>query len=210
MTAVHGLAAAERADLADLLDTLGTEQWVAPSLCAGWRVRDVVAHLIGYDVLGWRGSAAVAARSWVAARSANDAVVAAWSGRPVSELVAAVRAHLRPRGLTTGFGGRIALTDCLIHHQDLRRPLGLPRTVPAARLAEALPFAMTAPPLGARQRIRGLRLVATDLDFRHGDGPEVTGPGEALLLAAAGRADALSELRGPGRALLERRTTGRA
>ena len=36
---------AERISLADLLDSLGEREWETPSLCAGWRVRDVAAHL---------------------------------------------------------------------------------------------------------------------------------------------------------------------
>jgi uncharacterized protein (TIGR03083 family) len=36
---------AERNGLADLLDDLGPAEWETPSLCAGWRVRDVAAHL---------------------------------------------------------------------------------------------------------------------------------------------------------------------
>ncbi|MBT2386244.1 maleylpyruvate isomerase family mycothiol-dependent enzyme, partial [Streptomyces sp. ISL-11] len=35
----------ERLGLADLLDELADEEWEKPSLCAGWRVRDVAAHL---------------------------------------------------------------------------------------------------------------------------------------------------------------------
>ena len=31
--------------LAELLDTFPDAQWDTPSLCAGWRVREVVAHL---------------------------------------------------------------------------------------------------------------------------------------------------------------------
>ena len=41
-----GHRAGERTELADLLDTLTPEQWDAPSLCTGWRVRDVTAHLV--------------------------------------------------------------------------------------------------------------------------------------------------------------------
>ena len=43
--AVWGAIDAERASLADLLDSLGEQEWEVPSLCAGWRIRDVAAHL---------------------------------------------------------------------------------------------------------------------------------------------------------------------
>ena len=101
-------------------------------------------------------------------------------------------------GLTAGFGGRIALVDGLIHQQDIRRPLGIGRDIPGDRLRPVLDFARTAPPIGAFRRIRGLRLVATDLDWAMGKGAEVTGTGEALLMAMAGRGDAVGELAGPG------------
>jgi len=64
------------------------------------------------------------------------------------------------------------------------------------------------PRLGAGRRIRGLRLRATDIDWAHGDGPEVTGPGEALLMAMSGRRAALADLSGPGLATLAKRLGG--
>jgi uncharacterized protein (TIGR03083 family) len=100
------------------------------------------------------------------------------------------------------FGSAIALTDGVIHHQDIRRALGHPRTVPEERLVAALRFAPRARALPAPANARGLRLVATDVDWTHGSGPEVTGPGEALLVALAGRPQALADLTGPGVATL--------
>ena len=115
-----------------------------------------------------------------------------------ADLVRMLRDHARPSGLTSGFGGRIGLTDGVIHHQDIRRPLDRPRTIPAERLLVALDFSLRAPPLPSRTKVRGLRLTATDLDWTTGDGPEVSGPGEALLLAIAGRPAAFDDLEGPG------------
>ncbi len=115
-----------------------------------------------------------------------------------ANLVEFLRSHLGPHGLTAGFGGGIGLTDCVIHHQDIRRPLRLPREVPADRLVEALDFSLPAPVLPSRHNAAGVRVVATDLDWQHGDGPEIHGPGESLLMALAGRADALSDRQGAG------------
>ena len=117
------------------------------------------------------------------------------------ELLATFTNRLRPAGLTAGFRGRIGLVDGLIHHQDIRRSLGLPRE-PRDRLAVALPFARVAPPIRAFSRARGLRLVATDLDWTSGRGPAVEGPAEPLLMAMAGRAHAVDELTGPGKPAL--------
>jgi uncharacterized protein (TIGR03083 family) len=199
------LATDERRDLADLLDSLTPDQWATPSLCAGWSVRDVVAHILSYEELGWIGVAGAFARGWLRPRRVNDIRLGAYRDQTPEELRALLRAHLTPRGLTAGFGGGIALTDCVIHHQDIRRPLRLPRSVPADRLERALSLAMTAPTLPGRRNSRGLSIVPTDLDWRAGNGAEVTGPGEALLLSLAGRPAALDDLAGPGAQLLRRR-----
>ena len=101
----------------------------------------------------------------------------------IDELLDVVRVHLRPCGLTAGFGGLVGLVDATIHHQDIRRPLGLPRQIPADRLARVLTAVTTNPRLEVWRRIRGVRLVATDLDWSHGKWPEVRGTGESLLMA---------------------------
>lgn len=196
------LARAERADLTDLLATLTPGQWETPSLCAGWLVRDVVAHMFSYDELGPVGLVRHVVRGGILPDRVNAAGVAAYAGHGPDELLALARRHPRPRGLTAAFGGRIALTDATIHHQDIRRPLGLPREIPADRLRVVLDFAVVAPPIGASKRIRGLRLVATDLDWAAGTGPVVEGPAESLLMAVAGRPGAVTELAGAGRPTL--------
>jgi uncharacterized protein (TIGR03083 family) len=196
------LAHAERADLADLLASLTPTQWDAPSLCARWRVRDVVAHMFSYEELGIAGLVGRFLRGGVLPDRVNAVGVTAYADRSTDDLVALVKDHLQPRGLTAGFGGRIALTDGLIHHQDIRRPLGLPRDIPADRMLTVLNFARTAPPLRAAKRIRGLTLVATDLDWSAGSGPAVEGPAESLLMAIAGRRGPAAELTGPGQPTL--------
>ncbi|HYH31702.1 MAG TPA: maleylpyruvate isomerase family mycothiol-dependent enzyme [Pseudonocardia sp.] len=196
------LAHDERADLADLLADLAPQQWDAPTLCTGWRVRDVVTHMISYEVLSRREIARRAVRARFRPDRLNALGVAEHRDDDPQELLARLRSRLEPRGLTAGFGGRIALVDGMIHHQDIRRPLGLPREIPRERLRPALEFARLAPPIRAFWRIRGLRLVATDLDWTTGRGPEVRGPGEALLMAMAGRRGVVDELTGPGRAIL--------
>jgi hypothetical protein len=102
-------------------------------------------------------------------------------------------------------GGAIGLTDGMIHQQDIRRPLGLPRTIPAERLVPALRTALFAPTLLGVVRVRGVRLVASDLDWSFGRGPEVRGPAEAILMTVAGRQAAVGELSGPGQPQLARR-----
>lgn len=192
------MAAAERTDLAEYLATLTREQWEEPSLCAGWRIRDVVAHAISYDGLTWGGVLKRAARAGFRLGAINELGVAESRARSTGELLDRLRANLRPTGPVRVAGGRIALLDALIHHQDIRRPLGHPREIPPERLHKALGLALNAPPIGAGKRAAGLRVVATDLDWSHGDGPTVEGSAEALLMTLAGRSTAFTELDGDG------------
>jgi uncharacterized protein (TIGR03083 family) len=202
---LRSLAREERADVAEFLATLSPEQWEAPSLCAGWRVRDVVAHMISYDELDARHLLGRFAQGRFLPDRVNAVALAAYQKRSPDELLAILREHLEPQGLPAAFGGMIALVDGLIHHQDIRRPLGMPRTVPTERLVPTLRNARLAPVIRGFWRARGVRLVATDLDWSAGSGPEVRGPAEALLMAMAGRRGIVDELSGPGRATLARR-----
>jgi uncharacterized protein (TIGR03083 family) len=193
----------ERTDLVALLQRLSPEEWHAPSLCDKWTVKDVVAHVVSYEELTPIGLAKRFAKGLVV--HANEVGVREFAPMSPNELMEFLREHLHPKGLTAGFGGMIALVDGTVHHQDIRRALGYPRTVPVERLERILPLVPGNPRLGAGRRIRGLRLSATDVGWQHGSGPEVTGTGEALLMAMTGRGEALNDLTGPGRSKLAER-----
>jgi uncharacterized protein (TIGR03083 family) len=169
------MAHAERAELAEFLATLTPEEWNAQSLCTKWTVKDVVAHVISYEELGFAGILKRFAKGFVV--RANQVGVDEFSQLPPRELLDYLNQHLDPSGLTAGFGGMIALVDATVHHQDIRRALNRPRTVPADRLMRVLELVPGNPRLGAGRRIRGLRLRATDIDWAHGSGPDVSGPG---------------------------------
>jgi uncharacterized protein (TIGR03083 family) len=202
---VIDLATAERRDLLALLETLTDAQWEARSLCEDWTVRQVAAHVVSYDDLRVRQLIPRMARGRFRVTGMNPHRVREYDAATPADVLGEVRAHLTPRGVTALFGGGIALTDGLIHQQDIRRPLGIPRDVPAERLVPALDFALRAPALPSRRHVRDLRLTATDLDWTHGDGPEITGPAEALLMAIAGRPAALADLAGAGVPVLAER-----
>jgi uncharacterized protein (TIGR03083 family) len=202
-TSMMSMAQAERADLADFLTTLTPQDWQAPSLCSKWTVKDVVAHVVSYEDLGALGLLERFVKGRIV--RANQVGVDEFAALSPDQLLAFLRDHLQPRGLTARFGGMIALVDGTIHHQDIRRSLGRPRSVPADRLERVLDLVPGNPRLGAGRRIRGLRLRASDVDWTHGDGPEVTGPGEALLMAMTGRRAALADLTGPVHATLTAR-----
>ncbi|HEY7051565.1 MAG TPA: maleylpyruvate isomerase family mycothiol-dependent enzyme [Mycobacterium sp.] len=197
------MARAERSDLATFLATLTDEEWQTPSLCEHWTVKDVVAHVISYEELGtWRLVKRFARGFFV---RSNQLGVDEFSSLSPQQLLDFLNDHLRPRGLTAAFGGMIGLVDATVHHQDIRRPLGKPRMIPPDRLLKVLRSVPGNPRLGAGRRIRGLRLRATDLDWMQGDGPEVVGTGEALLMSMTGRRSVVDELTGPGQPALAAR-----
>jgi uncharacterized protein (TIGR03083 family) len=161
---VRRLTRDERADLAAFLATLAPLQWQAPTRCAWWRVRDVAAHVVSYDELDARGLIAHVARGRFRPGQVTVSALARYDTRSPEQLLALLADHLQPRRLPAALGGRVALVEALLHHQDIRRPLGRPRH-PARTAAAALRTAVIAPDIGGLWRIRGVRLVATDLRF---------------------------------------------
>ncbi len=206
---VRRLLREERADLAAFLATLPAEQWLAPTLCPQWRVRDVVAHVIAYDDVPVRSLLVLVVRSGFRVSHVNAAALGRFRSDSPQRLLGLLSDHPQPGGLPALLGGRVGLAETLIHHQDIRRALGQPRRIPAERLLTALGVGLLAPDIAGPWRVRGLRLVATDMDFSAGAGSEVRGPAEALLMAIAGRHGVVSELSGPGRPKLARRTGDR-
>lgn len=199
------LAEAERTDLVALLQSLTADQWAAQSLCTQWTVRDVALHLVSYDELSKLALVATFLRGGVQVNPVNDVALRRYQDIRPDDIIDLLARNLRPRGLTSGFKGGIALTDGTIHHQDIRRALDLPRTIPVDRLVPVLDFAPGAYTLPAKNNIKGLRLIASDVEWSRGDGPEVSGTGEALLMAMTGRTATLNELSGPGLAALRQR-----
>ena len=199
------LAEEERTDLLTLLEGLTDEQWNAPSLCAKWRVRDVATHIVSYDELSTTTTVGTFIRGGLRINAVNAVALQRYGDLEPSAIIDLLKRNLRPNGLPRGFGGGIALTDGTIHHQDIRRALNLPRTIPEHRLAPVLDFALGAPTLPAKKNAKDLSLNATDVGWSSGQGQEVTGPGEALLMTVAGRPVALDELSGPGLTTLKQR-----
>jgi uncharacterized protein (TIGR03083 family) len=196
------MARDERVEFASFLQGLTPEQWDSPTLCDRWRVREVAVHTVSYDELSTAGLVGRFLKGRLNTDRINAIGVADYSDRSPEQITVLIRSYAQPHGLTGGFGGKIALTDGMVHQQDIRRSIGLPRTIDPERLRTALNFARFAPTIRGAWRARGVRLVANDLDWSHGRGPEVRGPGEALLMAMAGRRAALDDLDGPGKAKL--------
>ena len=193
----------QRSSLADLLDGLTPEQWDTPSLCDGWRVRDVAAHLTLAHA-----SAARAVADLVRARGSMHRTIRESAVRqaalPTDELTGRLRAMVGSRRRVPGLTPLEPLLDVLVHGQDIAVPLGLDRPMPAEASRPALERAVAMSWYWPPQRaLRGLRLRATDSDFTHGRGAEVSGRTGDLLLLVTGRTSAaLPRLAGDGLAAL--------
>jgi uncharacterized protein (TIGR03083 family) len=199
------MACAEREEFASFLDGLTPQQWGDPTLCELWTVKEVAIHTVSYDELSTAGLVGRFLKGRLNTDRINAIGVADYADWSAEQITALIREYAQPHGLTGGFGGKIALTDGMIHQQDIRRSLGLPRTIDPERLRTALDFALFAPTIRGAWRARGVRLVATDLEWSHGRGAEARGSGEALLMVMAGRRAALDDLDGPGKAKLAQR-----
>jgi uncharacterized protein (TIGR03083 family) len=148
MATIRDLATQERSELADMLSELTPPQWSMPSLCAGWTVRQVVAHTIAY--LGQSRTGLLinmTRRGWDVDRL-NAAALGDYADVTPDRLVELVRDGLEPSGAGALFGGRVALIECLIHQQDIRRPLGMPRIIATDRLRVSLDYARISPVIG--------------------------------------------------------------
>jgi uncharacterized protein (TIGR03083 family) len=193
--------AEQRLGLADLLDGMADEDWDAASLCAGWRVRDVAAHIALAPQVPSAWSMAV---EGVRARGSfhrlnHDLAVRHANDRTGRQTVAELRQYADSRRLPVLTNYRNVLFDVLVHGQDIAIPLGRtwPMPLDAARAAVERVWTMGWP-FRARRRLRGVRLSATDSDWTVGDGPDVRGSTGALLLLLTGRTVTLPELTGDG------------
>ncbi|WP_336880318.1 maleylpyruvate isomerase family mycothiol-dependent enzyme [Rhodococcus globerulus] len=184
---------AERRELVTLLETLSPDQWSTPSLCGHWSVRDVAIHVSMDSVTMPRYF--LAALHNLSANRVNERYVTAQNDVPTDILVDRLAASATTSWFAR-YAPRLTLSDHVVHQQDIRRPLGLPRTIDPERLRLVLdrpdPFAQP------RRFTKGLRFTASDLPWEHGTGPEVHGRAEALALAMVGRASVLDGLEGDG------------
>ena len=200
---------AERLDLSNYLDTLSPAEWAAPSLCEQWSVREVVAHL----TIPTRATVPFVIRGAIRARGnphrMNDLQAkeraAAYSP---AQLLAQLRETAGSRRRMPLSASIDPLNDILVHGQDIARALGHTRPMPAATAVAVLEAVRNNAFHGGPTRLAGLRLIATDAAYAVGQGEELRRTGGALLLAAMGRAAALTDLSGPGVAVLSARLAG--
>lgn len=193
----------ERAALIDDLVHLDDEQWGKPSLCEGWTVHDVVAHLVDTTRTTRLGFVAGLVRARFDFDRQNARGVERERGASPQETLERLR-RVASRRSTPPAPLDSRLVEEVVHGEDIRRPLGLTRSYPQEAVVRSLRLQARTPATfgGAKELIARIRLTATDADLSIGDGPEVNGTALSLLLAICGRQAALDELDGPGVARL--------
>lgn len=202
---------AERAALIDDLAGLDDAQWQVPSLCAGWTVHEVAAHLVDSALTTRLGFVLGMVRARFDFDRQNATGVARELGSSPQDTLrrlreVAARTSAPPGSLDT------RLVEEVVHGEDIRRPLGIVHAYPADAVVRALRLQARTPARfgGAKEIVARARLVPTDADFVVGEGPEVHGPAVSLLLAISGRGVALADLDGPGVAELIARSVDQA
>ncbi|MCK2214909.1 maleylpyruvate isomerase family mycothiol-dependent enzyme [Actinomadura sp. ATCC 31491] len=200
--------AVERRGLADLLAALPAADWERPSLCAGWRVRDVAAHLTFATAHTGRALAAFARARGDFDRAIHDSAVRLARRLSPERIVAEIRRSAGSHRRAPSTKPLDPLFDVLVHGQDIAVPLGLDRAVPvaAARACVAHVWGRGFP-FHPQRRFAGLRFAATDAGWAGGAGERVEGPVGSLLLVLSGRAAGLAGLTGPGVPELAERLT---
>ena len=191
---------AERLALCELLETLAPGDWSTPSLCAGWTVHDVVAHL----TLATRDTAWTLVKGAIKARGNWDRMTADMARDQAARFApAALIEQLRDTAASTRrapfSNAADPLIDVLVHAQDIARPLGRAHPMPPEHVVPALTYAVSSRWYGGAKRFNDVTLIATDAEWSMGTGPdEVRGTAGDLLLMATGRSSGLSRLSGPG------------
>jgi uncharacterized protein (TIGR03083 family) len=197
---------AERAEMVETLTTFSPEQWATPSLCTGWSVQDATGHIL-------------AAAEQTPLNFYKELISAGFKFDVFTDRAAKRLGQIGPDELVRRLQSRTTTTnhppapvmamlgEIVVHGEDVRRPLGLQHRAPeAALIAVADSYKKSNLLLGAKRRIAGLKLRATDSDWVYGDGPEVSGPMISLIMVMTGRSGADNDLAGEGLAVLASRS----
>lgn len=196
---------AERTALAATLAEITPEEWAHDTLCPGWSVQDIAAHVISNPQIGWGQMGGLMARNLgrgynamifrevkrLGARETRESILADFERFATSTRHVPTTTTVEP------------LIDALLHHQDIVRPLGRTREMPPEAAAVAADrVRRLAPLMGTRKLVRSVRMVATDVSWTRGAGPTIEGPMQELLMVASGRRPDPALVSGDGTALV--------
>jgi uncharacterized protein (TIGR03083 family) len=181
------LVAASFAALAESLAAVAEERWNEPSMCEGWAVRHVIAHLTmaaRYDEAAFLAELTANGFDF---QSTSDRIAFRDGELPPEALLADLRGDTMASFPQPGGGFVGSLSHVVIHGLDATQPLGLARSCSdeAARLV--LDSLVAAAPNVFGVDTSGLAFRATDLDWSYGAGQPVDRPAAEILLALSGR-----------------------
>jgi len=165
---IHVAVAQERRRVADLIDSLDEAQLATESLCTGWDVKTVAAHLVSPLA---DGTVKPILLRLCRPRGSLDRVVDERARRRAQMPAAEIAATLRDLAdhqywYPPPQAAAARLAEVLSHSGDIRIPLGLPFEPDPQLTATALDFLTGPVSLGLVPwgRLRGLRLHATDIN----------------------------------------------
>ncbi|GAC1374527.1 MAG: maleylpyruvate isomerase family mycothiol-dependent enzyme [Acidimicrobiales bacterium] len=202
MQTTFELVRIERLGLVERLQNIRDDQWNVASLCDGWTIRHVLAHLVTPFIVSPPRMFVHLARAH-GLSAGMDRVAKEVSELPPDKMLSVLERHAGSTFRPPGMPAAAPLTDFIVHGADIRWALGDEQRDwgDPARLIPVLHFLVSPRALAGfvpRNRLRGLLLVSDDPQWRHGHGQEAAGPGLALAMAMLGRSVALPHLRGEG------------
>ncbi len=206
---IYARTTRNRLEVAGFLEELSPAQWRSGTLCAGWTVQHLAAHLVQPMLVGFGRFFLTALRHRGNTAATVDHFTRSITRREPAELIALLRQHATDQLDPPRVGPMGPFAETCIHLRDIARPLNLDvdaRQDDWLELLDYLTSGHAAPGLIAADRIDGISLLATDTDWQHGQGPHVQGTLEALTMAITGRTHALNDLEGPAVATLRART----
>jgi uncharacterized protein (TIGR03083 family) len=195
----------ERAALAEDLAGITDEQWATPSLCSEWTVHDVLAHMTA--------TAKITPGAFVTKLVTNGFSFGKLQAKDIASEGAGAPSDVLRRfrevvsRSSSPPGPKVTwLGEVIIHGEDIRRPLGITASHDPEHVAAVADFYKGSNLIiGAKKRVDGVTLTATDAEWSNGSGPEVRGPLLALLMAMVGRKPFLDDCEGDGVAALRSR-----
>lgn len=205
---IYARTTRNRLEIAEFLESLSPVQWGAETLCQGWTVQHMAAHLVQPMLIGFGQFFLTAMRYRGNTAATVDHFTRSIAYREPANLVALLRRHAAEHLNPPRVGPFGPFADTCIHLRDIARPLNLDADARHEDWLDLLAYLTSgraAAGLIAAHRIEGIRLTATDADFHRGSGAEVTGTLEALTMAITGRQSAVADLNGPGAAVLRAR-----
>jgi uncharacterized protein (TIGR03083 family) len=205
---VFAAVADERRSIATMIDSLDPDQLATASLCAGWDVKTVAAHLVSDFADGFWGFVASGIRYGSIDRGIDE-LARRRAQASATEIAQTLRSRADHRLSPPVTGPLSGLTDVLVHGADMRIPLGIAHQPDPAHVAQALDFLTSPTQLGffPHRRLRGIALHDEDTGRTWGTGETIRGPGVAVMLAVCGRTVAFDQLTGPGTPILQSRLT---